>query len=415
MNTPENDLIRKILGKSSRTNGLKPGLRLGIGDDAALFAPRSGYETILTCDWFLERTHFLRDRHPADSVGWKSLARAASDVAAMGGTPRCFLLSLAIPRELTGRWLTDFLTGLRRASRKLHCPIAGGDTTRQNRVLINVTVVGEVRNGMALLRSGARPGDIIYVSGRLGEADLGLSALRSTRGKIRPSDPMLHKHLYPEPRIPLGQWLAEHRLATAAMDLSDGLSTDLARLCAASKAGATIDESKLASAAVEHPSVPKWNKRLALALNGGDDYELLFTVRPSKARKLPRTFEGILLTPIGEITKNNTTHARIERSNNRLEARRLGPLLLSIEKNPARIISRAFDTFHGSSRLRRGICPSLQDEQFSVMVCPWKGNERSRFQSGFAATGRLFSPKRRTLSRAWRQLPPRSLWWPASS
>jgi len=305
MNTPESKLIRKILGKSSRTNGLRSGLRLGIGDDAALFIPRSGYETILTCDWFLEGTHFLRDRHPADSVGWKSLSRAASDIAAMGGTPRCFLLSLAIPNELTGHWLDDFLTGLRRASRKLKCPIAGGDTTRQNRVLINVTVVGEVRRGHALVRSGAKPGDILYVSGRLGEADLGLSALRSTHGKIRLSEPRLQKHLYPEPRIALGQWLADHRLATAAMDLSDGLSTDLPRLCAASKVGAIINESKLESATVKYNSVPKWNKRLALALNGGDDYELLFTVAPGKVRKIPSTHHGLRLTAIGKVSRDS--------------------------------------------------------------------------------------------------------------
>jgi thiamine-monophosphate kinase len=303
MKTPENDLIRKILGKSSRSNELKAGLRVGIGDDAALFAPRSGYETILTCDWFLEEIHFLRDRHPADSVGWKCLERAASDIAAMGGTPRCFLLSLAIPNELTGRWLTDFLNGLRRASRRLGCPIAGGDTTRQNRVLINVTVVGEVRRGRALLRSGAKPGDIIYVSGRLGEADLGLSALRSASSKTRPSDPSLRKHLYPEPRIALGQWLADHRLATAAMDLSDGLSTDLPRLCVSSRVGATIDESKLASATVGRDSVPNRNKRLALALNGGDDYELLFTVAPDKTHKIPSAYPGLNLTAIGKISR----------------------------------------------------------------------------------------------------------------
>src|SRR5580700_9560640 len=115
MNTPENKLIRKILGKSSRTNGLRDGLRLGIGDDAALFVPRAGYETILTCDWFLEGTHFLRAAHSADSIGWKCLARAVSDVAAMGGEPRCFLLSLALPRQLTGKWLEEFLGGIRRA------------------------------------------------------------------------------------------------------------------------------------------------------------------------------------------------------------------------------------------------------------------------------------------------------------
>ena len=303
MNTPETKLIRKILGKSWRSSDLRAGVRVGIGDDAALLVPRSGYETILTCDWFLEGTHFLRDFHPADSVGWKCLARAASDIAAMGGTPRCFLLSLALPGKLTGRWLTDFLGGLRRASRKLRCAIAGGDTTRQDRVLINVTVVGEVRRGGALLRSGARPGDIIYVSGRLGEAELGLRALRATKGKTHARDPMLRKHLYPEPRIALGQWLAEHRLATAAMDLSDGLSSDLPRLCAASKVGAIIDESKLASAAVQHASVPKWDKRLALALNGGDDYELLFTVSRAKAHKIPSTYFELKLTAIGEIIR----------------------------------------------------------------------------------------------------------------
>jgi thiamine-monophosphate kinase len=303
MNTPENQLIRKFLGKSSRSNELKSGLRLGIGDDAALFVPRSGYETILTCDWFLEGTHFLRDRHPADSVGWKSLVRAASDVAAMGGTPRCFLLSIALPSEVTGRWLDDFLVGMRRASRKLHCPIAGGDTTRQNHILINVTVIGEIRSGQALLRSGARPGDIVYVSGKLGEADAGLARLRATRGKIRSSDPLLRKHLYPEPRFALGQWLADRRLATAAMDLSDGLSTDLPRLCAASKVGAMIDESRLSTVAAEQRLLRDSKKRLSLALNGGDDYELLFTVAPGNSREIPKSHHGIKLTAIGEITE----------------------------------------------------------------------------------------------------------------
>jgi thiamine-monophosphate kinase len=339
--SPENDLIRKIRGMAARPAGSKSGpkpgglksggLTLGIDDDAALFVPRSGYQTILTCDWFLEGTHFLRDKHPADSVGWKSLARAVSDIAAMGGTPRCFLLSLALPAELIGSWLTEFLGGMRRASRKLHCEMAGGDTTRQPKALINITVVGEVKSGRALLRSGAAPGDIIYVSGRLGEADLGLTlltksrqlvapaslpALRSSRVTARQSaqatnhatDPFLRKHLYPEPRVALGRYLADHRLATAMMDLSDGLSTDLPRLCQSSKVGAHIDASKLS--VIEFPKRESASSRatksidpLSLALNGGDDYELLFTVPPTKARKLPRTFEGIPLTPIGEITR----------------------------------------------------------------------------------------------------------------
>src|ERR1700724_136101 len=128
MKTVENDLLERLRGAAPRSAGRTAGVSLGIGDDAALFAPRRGYQTILTCDWFLEGIHFLRDRHPPDAVGWKCLARAISDVAAMGGAPRCFLLSLAIPSSHTGRWLDGFLRGLRLAAREFKCPLVGGDT-----------------------------------------------------------------------------------------------------------------------------------------------------------------------------------------------------------------------------------------------------------------------------------------------
>ena len=298
--TSEAALIHR-LPKMAPDKARRSGVKLGIGDDAALFTPRRSYETILTCDWFLEGTHFLQDRHPADAVGWKALARAISDIAAMGGEPRCFLLSLALPEPHTGRWLTEFLAGLRRAARKFNCPLAGGDTTRQSKILINITVVGEVRPGHAVMRSGARPGDIIYVSGRLGEADLGLKWLRSS-DRILLNDPALKKHLYPEPRIALGRWLAKRRLATSMMDLSDGLSTDLPRLCAASHVSARIEAAKIPAVRVAAPKGAKSFDPLDLALNGGDDYELLFTVRPDKAGSLPRTFRGIPLTAIGEVT-----------------------------------------------------------------------------------------------------------------
>src|SRR6266404_5775662 len=166
----ENELVQRI-ARAEVLHSMHQ-LHLGIGDDAALLAARRGYETILTCDWFLEGSHFLRDKHPADSVGWKCLARAVSDIAAMGGQPRCFLLSLALPQAYTGPWLDKFLRGLRRAARKYCCFLAGGDTARRKEILINVTVVGEVREGQAVLRSGAKPGDVIFVSGRLGEAEL---------------------------------------------------------------------------------------------------------------------------------------------------------------------------------------------------------------------------------------------------
>jgi thiamine-monophosphate kinase len=301
-NTSENELIRRIRAIGRATVRRNSAVRLGIGDDAALFSPRHGYETILTCDWFLEGTHFLRDKHPANSVGWKCLARALSDIAAIGGEPRCFLLSLALPETHIGRWLNEFLAGLRRAARKFKCPLAGGDTTRRREILVNVTVVGEVRSGRELLRSGALPGDIIYVSGRLGEAQLGLQRLRRL-DRVAKDDPALTKHLYPEPRIALGRWLADHRIATAMMDLSDGLSTDLPRLCQASGVGARLDASRIPTVRVPNRSVLGKADALAFALNGGDDYELLFTVRPGKTHRLPRAFQGVALTAVGKITR----------------------------------------------------------------------------------------------------------------
>jgi thiamine-monophosphate kinase len=315
----ENSLLAKISrgfrssdgGIDSRAEtGTTRLLSLGIGDDAALFQPTRGCETILTCDWFLEGTHFLRDKHPPDAVGWKSLARAVSDIAAMGGTPRCFLLSLALPESATGSWLAKFLRGLRRAALRFDCVLAGGDTTKRNEILINITVVGEVQSGRALHRDGANAGDLLYVSGRLGEAEQGLRLLRKDRDIVNRSEAQLRKHLYPEPRLALGQWLVTKRLATAAMDLSDGLSSDLPRLCEASGVGARIDAQKLprvnpllsTSPARRKTNTARENEALALVLHGGDDYELLFTVPRNKASRVPASFEGVPLTAIGEIT-----------------------------------------------------------------------------------------------------------------
>jgi len=304
---PENAILEKIhrsfrvapRGRNARAS--RNSLPLGMGDDAALFAPSPGCQTILTCDWFLQGTHFLRDKHSADAVGWKSLARAVSDIAAMGGTPRCFLLSLALPQDATSAWLDAFLVGLRRAAKRFACPLAGGDTTKRREILINITVIGEVASGRALRRDAANPGDFIYVSGRLGAAQQGLQRLRKRRGAAGRANPRLQKHLYPEPRLALAAWLSKKRLATAAMDLSDGLSTDLPRLCSASGVGAIIDATSL-------PTVPRAtaspSQAMNLALNGGDDYELLFTVPRNKAKKIPANFAGIPMTKIGKITKS---------------------------------------------------------------------------------------------------------------
>ncbi len=303
MSTQEDELIFRIAAAARGAYGVVSLLRLGIGDDAALWRPKSGYETILTCDWFLEGTHFLRDKHPADAVGWKCLARAVSDVAAMGGVPRCFLLSLALPGKHTGSWLDQFLRGLGRAARRFECVLAGGDTTRGRDILINVMVVGEVRTGKPVLRSQARPGDILFVSGRLGEAELGLRLIRKNKRRLKIRDPFLRKHLYPEPRLALGRWLSEKRLASAMMDLSDGLSADLPRLCAASGVGARVHAEWIPAVRVPSRRGSGGANPLTLALHGGDDYELLFTVPRKKLKDIPSSFHGIPITEIGEITK----------------------------------------------------------------------------------------------------------------
>jgi thiamine-monophosphate kinase len=286
---PEDDLIQKISKVAAKLRFGRNADLLGIGDDAALWTPRPGHEVILTCDWFLEGTHFLRD------------------IAAMGGTPACFLLSLALPSGFLGRWLDAFLAGLRQAAQKFSCPLVGGDTTRRSAVLINISVVGQIASRRAVLRSGARPGHALFVSGRLGEAELGLQLLRKSgripsRRRHGPAHHPLEKHLYPEPRLALGRWLAERQLVSAMMDLSDGLSTDLPRLCASSQVGARIEAARIPTPRITRRSRIRSSESLQLALHGGDDYELLFTVPAKKVAQIPRAYHGLPITRIGEIT-----------------------------------------------------------------------------------------------------------------
>ena len=320
----EDELVRKIQRAFPSTrNGA---LGLGIGDDAALFTPRHGYDVVLTCDWFLEGSHFLRDKHPPDSVGWKCLARAVSDIAAMGGVPRCFLLSLALPGSSTGRWLGEFLRGLRWASKALSCELAGGDTTRREEILVSLSVAGEVRKGQAIRRAGARPGDQLFVTGTLGEAELGLRMLRQEKGLARPRNAALRKHLYPVVRLAVGRWLAEKKLASAMMDLSDGLSTDLGRLCKASGVGARI----MAGSLPVTPLVER-AEGTELALHGGDDYELMFAVRPNDAGKIPSKYRGVALAQIGEIRAGQE-------------------ILVEQDSKLRRLLSGGWDPFGGESK-----------------------------------------------------------------
>lgn len=172
----ERQLIERTGRKlPSRT---RHGVRVGMGDDAAVIRPRGGYEWVLTTDAFLENMHFLLAVHPPEAVGYKALARATSDLAAMGARPRYFLLNLALPPSCTERWFDRFLKGMSRAARSFGLVLVGGDTTRCPLVAINLTVIGEAHPGRTILRSGARPGDFLCVSGRLGEAEMGLQLLQ---------------------------------------------------------------------------------------------------------------------------------------------------------------------------------------------------------------------------------------------
>ena len=298
--TSEEKLIERVC---RRFPSNRAGLSVGIGDDAAVLRPRVGTEWVFTTDTFLENVHFLRQVHPAKAIGFKALARATSDIAAMGARSRYFFLTLGLPEACAEPWLDHFLGGMARAARRFGLILAGGDTTKYPLVVASLTVMGEIDRGRAILRSGARPGDLLCVSGRLGEAELGLRLVQRrlhTRGRWTK---LVEKHFYPEPRLALGQWLSRHRFATSMIDTSDGLSTDLGHLCEASVVGAIVWASKIPVVRIPRELRRLCPDPLDLALNGGEDYELLFTVPKRLAARLPRDLAGVPVTVIGEITR----------------------------------------------------------------------------------------------------------------
>ena len=247
-------------------------------------------------------------------MGFKALARATSDVAAMGDAPG-FLLTLALPAARTGAWLDEFLRGMARAARQLGLCLIGGDTKKYPAVSISITVLGETAPGTAVPRSGARPGDIIYVSGRLGQAQLGLEIIRRTppgmlRKQLRASQALrrlLQPHLYPKIRVVLGAWLARTGMASALIDISDGLSTDLCVRCQ-SCGRAPLGRAHPLRGCPRGPVKTRGQAGahlLHMALDGGDDYELLFTVAPRDVPRLRQAPGFSDLRAIGEITTGN--------------------------------------------------------------------------------------------------------------
>jgi thiamine-monophosphate kinase len=294
------DQIRRRVARSSST-----GLSLGIGDDCALLRLKPGEEVAVTTDLSIEDRHFRLDLHPPGAIGHRTLARGLSDIAAMGARPVAAFLSLGLPPELTqprarkdGSWLGSFLDGFLALASKHQVPLAGGDLAQSPTALADIVLIGAVARDKALLRSGARPGDLLYVTGSLGGSAAGLKRL--SQRSSRKQSPDLSPHLWPQPRVPQGLWLRGHNAATAAIDISDGLSTDLEHLCQESSVSAELDAASLpifAGATVED------------ALHGGEDYELLFTARP--ATRIPRNIAGVPITRIGAITKSRAKSPRM--------------------------------------------------------------------------------------------------------
>jgi len=282
-------LLIQRMRREAAARGERPGR--GIGDDCAVLPIPRGHEALVTTDFNLEGVHFRREWHPPDSVGHRCLARGLSDIAAMGGVPRAAFLSLALPAELPQEWVDRFVAGLLKLASRFSVRLAGGDTAQSpDGVLADIVVLGSVPSGQAILRSGARAGDFIYVTGTLGSAVADLNRLRDGE-KLRPRSHT--KHFYPEPRVAVGQFLREKKLTSAMIDISDGLSTDLGHICEESKAGAVIYADSL-------PTIPDENG-LPFALHGGDEYELLFTARPD--RRVPKQIAGVAVTRIGEIVR----------------------------------------------------------------------------------------------------------------
>ena len=252
-------------------------------------------EALVTTDFSLENVHFKRAWHPPESVGHRCLARGLSDIAAMGGQPLAVFLSLAYPQTLPQSWVDGFLRGLLKLASKFEVNLAGGDTAEsRDGIMADIIALGSVPRGKAVLRAGARPGDRIYVTGQLGASAAALDLLSGGK-RLRRSD--FESHFYPTARVAVGRFLREKGLASAMIDISDGLSTDLGHICEESGVGAELE-----TEAIPVATVGKSLRRVELqfALHGGEDYELLFTA-PLKKR-IPSRIAGVAVRQIGAVT-----------------------------------------------------------------------------------------------------------------
>jgi thiamine-monophosphate kinase len=282
-------------------------MTVGIGDDAAVVEPERNRLEVLSVDALVEGIHFDRRFTPPDAIGHRALAVNLSDLAAMGAAPRLALLSFALPPALACDEFDGIVTGLAALASRYSLHVAGGNLTKSpGPLILDVTIAGTVKRRQVLTRSGARPGDEVYVSGTIGAGAAGLRHLssRTTNPAGQSStvpavlEPCIHRYLYPEPRVKLGLLLGRNRAATACVDLSDGLADGLRRVGEASAVGMEIDECTV-------PLDPGAAMTLDEAMAAGDDYELLFTARPRSRRlRAAHSHAGVQLTRIGVCTAN---------------------------------------------------------------------------------------------------------------
>lgn len=301
MNKGEFELIDFIRKQFNAPEGVT-----GIGDDCAVIPQTSGDETLVSTDLLIEGVHFLLTGvHPIDpySLGWKSAAVNISDIAAMGGVPTGSFLSLAIPKTLSDTFLEEFFKGYKDLSDKFDCPLLGGDTTSSTgKLCISVTVTGKCVQGRALKRSAALEGDLICVTGPLGDSAAGLHAILHNLPRTEITDYLINKHFRPMPRVDAGLVLTEHHRTGigAAMDISDGIGSDIRHIMEESGVGARIDVGAVPlSRELQLYCRENGLDPLDFALSGGEDYELLFTC--AKGVHLPFDF-----WVIGEITSTGT-------------------------------------------------------------------------------------------------------------
>ncbi|MBC8318408.1 MAG: thiamine-phosphate kinase [Desulfobulbaceae bacterium] len=282
----ERQLIAEI---AAQQKGSEPeNLIQGIGDDCAVQRISEGRVSLLTTDTLVEGVHFDPGWHPQYQLGRKSVSVNVSDIAAMGGHPQFALLSLGIPKSCDQLWLDDFLAGFTSALKDYHLCLIGGDTVHSGeRFMVSVTVIGEMAEESVCYRSGAQSGDLVWVSGFLGDAAAGLELCRrgmTDKGKVQT---LVNAHLDPEPRVALGEELARSGLVHAMMDVSDGLATDLAHICTASGVGAEIDALSVPlSDALQEAAACLQIPVLDLALQGGEDYQLVFTTSSDSREKI---------------------------------------------------------------------------------------------------------------------------------